>query len=167
MRLDHCPCWSLTLLGRHLNSHLSLSAPLYCSFFFSLFLSRGNRMPFSFFLATVNAAFSSSNSVVLLISRCNSFTLQGVSVSSHQHAFEAWILFQGTGWYFLPLASPTQLLVWWTNTSAFTDEDEEGFLIISSSSVYLVNVSPWSLYNGIILRSNCAFFTWLYHHDPN
>lgn len=123
-------------------------------------------MPFSFFFATVNAAFSSSNSVVLLISRCSSFTLQGVSVSSHQHAFEAGILFQGTGWYFLPLASPTELLVWWTNTSAFTDEDEEGFLIISSSSVYLVNVSPWSLYNGIILRSNYAFFTWLYHRRP-
>lgn len=65
---------------------------------------------------------------------------------------------------FLPPASPTQLLVWWTNT-AFTEEDEESFLIILSS-VYIVNVSPWSLYNGIILRSNHAFFTWLYHRWP-
>ena len=51
-------------------------------------------------------------------------------------------------------------------TSGVTEEDEEGFLIISSSSLYILNVSPWSLYNGIILRSNHAFFTWLYRRRP-
>lgn len=36
----------------------------------------------------------------------------------------------------------------------------------SLSSIYIVNVSPWSFYSGIILRSNHAFFTWLYHRRP-
>lgn len=169
MRLHHRPCWSLTLLGLHLNSHLSVPAPFFFSSLFFLFLSRRNRILIFlslFFFATVNAAFSSSNSVVSFISRCDAFTLRDISVSSDQRAFEAWIFFQNTGWYFLPPASPTQLLVWWTNTSPLAEEDEEGFLVLSSSSVYLVNVSPWSLYNGIILRSNHAFFTWLYHRRP-